>query len=444
MGYVNVTFPPGFLLTPGLTAVAAITGMSSPGTVQIRVAAAGSSLRFLSSSVVPAGTVVTFKMVDVRTALNTGAEVTFLVRTQNFLGLTSDQSAPLAITIIRGVLQNAIVEYSGSYPFIGPSKTGGTWNVSFVISSPLSDGHTIYIALPQSFTSEYPSINGSASYAAGFTFAIADAAPPSTSYVSVTFNAPSGVTLPTGSGVWFQLANITIAGTATPGVYTNNVEISTCDGDCSVTANMMDAAATPILNRAGAAELSFLKASQKNGTSSVVVFEFAEGYSGPYIVEPDTSSSSCTNFSGTVSHLQEVDLSGNKGCPNTGLGVVRFCLQGKTSCSAVRFQDVPPKVVDLVIEPSANLELTATWAAGAETVYSSFAIQYTLATPSASSVWHTVSKACCVGGWTECCEQDGVKFAAGTPGVPIWVRAFVSTVAGPSAGHHAEARGGER
>jgi len=43
----------------------------------------------------------------------------------------------------------------------------------------------------------------------------------------------------------------------------------------------MDAASTPILNRALPAELSFLKAEQRANTSSVVVFEFAEGYAQP-------------------------------------------------------------------------------------------------------------------------------------------------------------------
>ena len=215
-GFVNVTFPPGFLLTPGVTAITALTGMSSPGTIQIRsVSGSPPSLRFLCTTLVPAGSVVDFQVVDVRTALNTGAVGTFLVRTQNFLGQTSDQSPPINLAISRGVLQNAIVEYSGgSYPFIGGS---GTWNVSFVISSPLADGHTIRIELPPSFTSAYPFIGSAAAYDAGFTFNISTTPRVDASYVLVTFNAPTeGSTLPTGSGVWFQLSNVTIASTAVP------------------------------------------------------------------------------------------------------------------------------------------------------------------------------------------------------------------------------------
>ena len=219
-GYVNVTFPPGFLLTPGVTAIAALTGMSSPGTIQIR-SASGSppSLRFLCTALVPAGSDVAFQMVDVRTALNTGAVGTFLVRTQNFLGQTSDQSPPINLAISHGILQNAIVEYSGgSHPFIHvPPREGGTWNVSFVISSPLADGHTVQIELPPSFTAAYPGIGRAASYEAGFTFNISTATPVSDSYVLITFSAPTeGSTLPTGSGVWFQLSNVTIASTAVP------------------------------------------------------------------------------------------------------------------------------------------------------------------------------------------------------------------------------------
>jgi len=59
-------------------------------------------------------------------------------------------------------------------------------------------------------------------------------------------------------------------------------------------------------------------------------------------------------------------------------------------------------------------------------------VEYTFAAPSGSSEWTSLAVACCVGGWTECCEQDGVKFAAGVPGQAIWVRALVSTVAGSS------------